>query len=199
MHSWRFPTCDLTPDNHRVTLVDCGNCDLLRVGRRTGMTERLLGSNVPLGFAGTRGLQTGVVSYLQRRRHVFVHSDGVTEARDSAGDFYGEERLAQLLSTSRLLTADQITETVSREVMDFRGSQSLADDPDLRGSQDCEQLTASRNARSDPDNGWCLGSLRRRQILRETTMPMPDLIPEAEFEAPKDAVGEAVNDIIRDG
>ncbi len=114
-------------NNHKVTLVDCGNCDLLRVNKNSGETERLLGSNVPLGFAANETYKQVQFSYNDGDTFV-LHSDGLTEARNSDGDFYGEERLAQLLSSSRLLGADQITDKVRQEVTRFRQSGTFADD-----------------------------------------------------------------------
>lgn len=115
------------PNNHKLTLVDCGNCDLLRVNKLTGETEKLIGANVPLGFSASE--QYKQVQFTYNDGDTFMlHSDGVTEARSSDGDFFGEERLARVLSTSRLLNAEQITEKVRQEVMRFRESHKFADD-----------------------------------------------------------------------
>jgi len=57
-----------------------------------------------------------------------VVTDGVTEAENRSGDFFGEERLYMLLSTLRDLSADEIKERIVSYVMDFCGTDAATDD-----------------------------------------------------------------------
>jgi len=58
----------------------------------------------------------------------FVCSDGLTEARNEKGEFFGEERAQSLIAGLRGLTAEEITRRVTDEVDRFRGLARAHDD-----------------------------------------------------------------------
>ena len=59
---------------------------------------------------------------------VALYTDGVTEARNAAGELFGVERLCSLLRGVRALSPEAVLETVLAEVADFRGGLPPADD-----------------------------------------------------------------------
>jgi sigma-B regulation protein RsbU (phosphoserine phosphatase) len=59
-------------------------------------------------------------TFLGRGESAIFYTDGVLEARDPQGEFFGEERLARLLEECRGLTADEIAGRIEHEVMDFQ-------------------------------------------------------------------------------
>jgi sigma-B regulation protein RsbU (phosphoserine phosphatase) len=66
---------------------------------------------------------------LQPGETLFMYTDGVTEAINEAEEFYGEERLDDLLdSASAEATPDSITQLVSDDVITFTGQHEQADD-----------------------------------------------------------------------
>jgi hypothetical protein len=60
-----------------------------------------------------------------------AYSDGLTEARNNAGEFYGVERLKHLLPAVAHRDAAGIGESILRSVEDFRGDAPASDDLSL--------------------------------------------------------------------
>jgi serine phosphatase RsbU (regulator of sigma subunit) len=56
------------------------------------------------------------------------HTDGVTEARDAGGGFYGEDRYRDLLARLAGRSAAEIVDTVREDVASFRGAAEPFDD-----------------------------------------------------------------------
>lgn len=65
---------------------------------------------------------------LQPGELLFVYSDGVTEARNAQGEFFGERRLWELLSKLTTLSPDRLGERVVAEVDRFIGDARVNDD-----------------------------------------------------------------------
>ncbi len=57
-----------------------------------------------------------------------AYSDGVTEARDETGDFFGDERFRRLLEGSHGRTAEEVGSRIVRAVADFCGPARSSDD-----------------------------------------------------------------------
>ena len=57
-----------------------------------------------------------------------VVTDGVTEAERSDGEYFGEERLYELIRTSRKMSAEEIKNQVVNSVMEFSGNGRVMDD-----------------------------------------------------------------------
>ncbi|MDX1430556.1 MAG: PP2C family protein-serine/threonine phosphatase, partial [Rhodothermales bacterium] len=78
------------------------------------------------------GLLSGVDFGVQRvrMRHgglLVAYTDGVTEARDATGQFFGEDRLVSIVRRSSS-SASGILEEIERTVCGFTGSPQLSDD-----------------------------------------------------------------------
>jgi Na+/proline symporter/serine phosphatase RsbU (regulator of sigma subunit) len=59
---------------------------------------------------------------------LLLYTDGITEAADADGVFFGEERLCTMLQDCHSLPPQQIIENLLREVRAFTGSESFVDD-----------------------------------------------------------------------
>ncbi|AJE03760.1 sodium:solute symporter family transporter [Geobacter pickeringii] len=59
---------------------------------------------------------------------VLLYTDGITEAQNREGDFFGTGRLCDILAVNRQRPVDEIVDTVQREVEAFCGGASLNDD-----------------------------------------------------------------------
>jgi len=59
---------------------------------------------------------------------LLVFSDGLSEAQNTLGEEYGEERLAQFAAAQRRHTADEIRRAVFEEIDDWSGGQERGDD-----------------------------------------------------------------------
>jgi len=60
---------------------------------------------------------------------LLLYTDGITDARNMAGDDYGEDRLVSLAkSLPRSLTAEELIQAVAEDVSRFTGGAEQADD-----------------------------------------------------------------------
>ena len=57
-----------------------------------------------------------------------IHTDGVTDARDLSGAFFGEDRLAELLATATGRAPSAVATAIVEAVRDFRGGAEPYDD-----------------------------------------------------------------------
>ena len=124
-----FVTLDyvrLDLDQCNVTLVDCGYTGLIRMPR-SGECELIHGDNLPLGVR-----EGEIYSQIQLRFApgdvLFFYSDGVTEARNSTGEFFGVDRLMQCIRANRELAPDALVETIRNAALSFSASDRPADD-----------------------------------------------------------------------
>ena len=114
-------------EQRRLTLVDCGHTKTIHFRRHTGACAVLEGDNMPLGFSARETYQQ--VSFPIASGDVLVfYSDGLTEARNEAGEFFGVERLMAIVQTHRDLEPAQLIDTIHQAVLDFRGSATGTDD-----------------------------------------------------------------------
>ena len=115
------------PQTKKITLVDCGNTRMLRCAWTDGHIDSLTGFNMPLGFSPSEVYQDSEYTY--GPGDVFLlYSDGVTEARDPSGEFFGIQRVERLVADKRLLSPQLIIEAIREAVTSFVGSSVLLDD-----------------------------------------------------------------------
>jgi sigma-B regulation protein RsbU (phosphoserine phosphatase) len=60
--------------------------------------------------------------------YLIIYSDGLTEARNEQGEFFGDKRLEKLLSRIRDLSSKNAGETILNRVNNFIGKASTHDD-----------------------------------------------------------------------
>ncbi len=110
-----------------VDLVDCGHTGVIHWRSRTGLCEMLHGDNLPLGiregeiydqFSGL--FETGDV--------LLFYSDGVTEARNPAGELFGPDRLAECVRSNSGLEPEALVDAVRTAVLTFSHADGLSDD-----------------------------------------------------------------------
>ena len=117
----------VTPGDPTVEFVGAGHPDALLLRAADGRVERLASTNVMLGFmsAGTHGVER---ARLEPDDLVVLYTDGIVEATDAAGDFFGEDRLIAVLARQRGASASVVLDAVFAAVDRFRGDGVLAGD-----------------------------------------------------------------------
>jgi phosphoserine phosphatase RsbU/P len=111
----------------RLTLVDCGHTKTIHFRLHTSNCEVLQGDNMPLGFSEQEIYQQ--VSFPITEGDVLVfYSDGLTEARNEEGEFFGVERLMEVVQTHHHLEPTQLIDTIRKVVLDFCGRATCTDD-----------------------------------------------------------------------
>jgi serine phosphatase RsbU (regulator of sigma subunit)/anti-sigma regulatory factor (Ser/Thr protein kinase) len=119
----------LHPREQKIIYANAGHCPLLVWKSGVFSAEAANESGFPLGIEPlTRYAQTEVI--LPPGSAVLLHTDGLTETRNAAGEMFGESRLRESLTKAADQT-DQIQVSqhlLISQLADFRGSAPLADD-----------------------------------------------------------------------
>lgn len=182
----------------RMDFVDCGHTGVLHVRQRTAECDILHGEDLPLGIR--EGEIYGQVSVPLEPDDVLVfYSDGVTEARNLEGDFFGVDRLVACVLENRTLAPEALVESVRSTVTEFARGLALPDDLTCVVAKlvPCELPIA----RADVAIGSALGSLHQaREFVEVFCRTLPDQpLGDDELASLVLAVHEAVSNIMKHG
>ena len=110
-----------------VTMIDCGHTRTILYRRESNSASFIQGNNLPLGV---RTIETYIPLDipLSEGDVMLFYSDGVTDAENEAGEFFGEERLLQTFMNNVHLIPQQLVDAIFSNVGDFTGRASLTDD-----------------------------------------------------------------------
>lgn len=114
-------------ERQQLAFVDCGHTRILHYRSQSGDCAALEGGNLPLGFSSTEEYRQAALGFGPLDCFLF-YSDGVTEARNRDGEYYGEERLMQMLAGSAGRTPHEILERLRSELAGFTATETLSDD-----------------------------------------------------------------------
>lgn len=109
----------------RMRYVNCGHCAPLLL-RACGEVSKLEPTATLLGAFEEWNCAEDEVT-LNAGDTLFLYSDGVTEAANSAGDYFGEDRLVRILRESSVGAADDLVREIVKAASTFSGA-SRADD-----------------------------------------------------------------------
>ncbi len=116
---------ELVPNTGLVRFVNAGHIPPVIV--RGGQIVKLEKGGVALGIMPEATFEDQAVE-LGRGDALLVYSDGVTEAQNERGEFFGEQRLLDLLPTLVHLTNEHMGERLVAEVDRFVGGARSHDD-----------------------------------------------------------------------
>jgi serine phosphatase RsbU (regulator of sigma subunit) len=132
--------CESTGPAHYATLVcgrttatgveisNAGHCPPLLLFSH--VTERVASSGLPLGLFPDA--EYSVAQYTPAAgESIVLYSDGITEAENTAGEDYQEDRLARLLRERFEHDASAMADSVLHDLGQFRGSHPASDDATL--------------------------------------------------------------------
>ena len=122
MASGRFATfcyARIEPDARRIVYSNAGHNPPLLV-RADGTTALLSEGGMVLGIFPDNAYEQAEVSIGPGDRLVF-YTDGITEARDGAGDEYGEDRLKDAALRTRAASIEAMKDTLMAGVNRFTG------------------------------------------------------------------------------
>jgi sigma-B regulation protein RsbU (phosphoserine phosphatase) len=117
----------LDPARRTLTYLNCGHCEPLLWRRATGAVESLAGDALPLGILESFGGEARTVS-LHPGDVLLIYSDGFTEAKSAAGQYFGLARLQQALCASVHLPAERILDDIGTAVDQFVQNEPQSDD-----------------------------------------------------------------------
>jgi sigma-B regulation protein RsbU (phosphoserine phosphatase) len=110
----------------RLTYANAGHCPSLLV-RMTGEIEKLEATSMPVG------LMPGAVFELDHRNlepgdRIVLYTDGVTEAQNEAGDFFGRKRLREAVKKAGSANCTDLHAAIHQAILDFTAGAEQADD-----------------------------------------------------------------------
>jgi phosphoserine phosphatase RsbU/P len=116
----------LDPATGEIRYANAGHDAPLVVGKDGSVTE-LTGGGLILGML-PQIVYDEASSTLDRGALLAIFTDGVTEAQDPAGEFYGAERLAEALQRHRARPCAEILHSLTEEIAGFAGEGPQSDD-----------------------------------------------------------------------
>jgi PAS domain S-box-containing protein len=154
-----------------VDLVDCGHTGLIHLHRKTDFCEIVHGDNLPLGVREGE-IYSQVSRAFEPGDLLLLYSDGITEARNPAGELFGTERLIECIRVNRDLEPDQLMEAVRNAAFAFSGTDRLSDDLTCVALKAVEK--EAPRARAELEIRSDLSELRRaRQFVRAFCAGLP--------------------------
>ncbi len=185
-------------ERRQLDLVDCGHTKTIHLHSEKGTTTLLQGDSMPLGFSKSE--QYEQLSFPFQIGDVFVfYSDGLTEARNASGDFFGEQRLAELVHAHGDQSPEALIEDIRSAIVAFSGSETFADDLTCvvikigRETEEAPLAHSELEISSDLSN---LGRARAfvREVCQDLSRPPLDEDHTHQLEL---AVNEAASNIMR--
>ena len=110
-----------------LVLVDCGHTGLLHWRARTGECNSLRGDNLPLGVR-EGDIYDQISVPFEPGDLLLFYSDGITEARNPAGELFGVERLEDYIRVHGALDPEVLVEGIRKAVSSFSGVERQVDD-----------------------------------------------------------------------
>ncbi|HUJ49239.1 MAG TPA: PAS domain S-box protein [Bryobacteraceae bacterium] len=111
----------------RLAMVDCGHTGILHWRARTGRCDTLRGDNLPLGVREGE-IYDQVSAPFEPGDLLLFYSDGITEARNPAGELFGVERLEEYVRVNGGLDPGALVEGIRKAVSSFSGVERQVDD-----------------------------------------------------------------------
>lgn len=118
----------LDPDNGRLRYVNAGhNPPFLLSGQKGKPIDQLRGTGMALGVMEDASWQQKIVKF-SPGDVLLLYTDGITEAENSYGNFYGEQRILEVLRARREQSAQAIQNALLEDVRKFTGKSPKTDD-----------------------------------------------------------------------
>ena len=119
---------EISENTNRIIFANAGHLPPIRLNE-TNITELEKG-DVALGILGNANYKNFNVS-LDPNEIFILYSDGVTEARNELGQFFGKEKLLSLVKGSHSLNPFSLGHKIINTVELFRGQAKVSDDLSL--------------------------------------------------------------------
>ncbi|MBI3192811.1 MAG: serine/threonine-protein phosphatase, partial [Pedosphaera parvula] len=113
----------------QMVAASAGHCPILVARELSGTVEALSPEGLPLGVLPDTHF-VNAKEALGKNQRLLLYTDGLTEARNTQGEFFGQERLAQWFrqSLAKEQTAEQLKQELTAELAAFQGTSALRDD-----------------------------------------------------------------------
>ena len=116
----------LDPENGQLSYINAGHERPILISGNEAEQQELRSTGIPVGMMPDWEFTVAEI-VLQPGDRLFAHTDGVPEAIDADGHFFGKTRLSELLSQD-VQPPSKLLEKVSMTLSDFIGNARQADD-----------------------------------------------------------------------
>jgi len=120
----------LEPKRERLRFVSAGHDPALLYRVRNDEIIETHSTGLPLGMFEHQHYQV-LELWIEPGDLLLLSTDGIAEATDIHGNFYGRERLKQDLRELRQLSADEIVTAIEQRVLEFTRPKAITDDLSL--------------------------------------------------------------------
>jgi len=133
IHLIRFITLFLgqyNPQSRVMKYCNAGHNPPLVIRQKNGKaitSHWLKPTGAAIGLAESFNFSTGAIEFAPGDI-VVLYTDGVTEAMNSKGEQFGENRLEEIVRNNVRLSSDGLIKEIRRQVNDFTGNKSYSDD-----------------------------------------------------------------------
>jgi PAS domain S-box-containing protein len=185
------------PGQRKLSLIDCGHTSTMHYHSRSNTWEFLQGKNLPLGVLEHESYIAMDVP-IDLGDIILFYSDGVTEAVNTNGEFFGEEGLLRTVQSAAQMAPPDLAKHIYEEVCQFTGTTQMADDftcVAFRFEQDNTHIAEHRIAREFPADMDSLEEIRTH-VTEFCQREVGPLVEEA-VQYMVLAVNEAVTNIVR--
>jgi serine phosphatase RsbU (regulator of sigma subunit)/anti-sigma regulatory factor (Ser/Thr protein kinase) len=137
-------------DTHkrRLLAANAGHCPLL-LTRQDNTIEAVSPEGMPFGILADTVFEQVAIP-LAEYTSVVLYTDGLTEARNAHGEFFGQERFFDWLRQNQPRTASKLSEAFRAELKSFQGQIALSDDQTLLVlAEETEQEAGIEELRKD--------------------------------------------------
>ncbi len=110
-----------------LTYLDCGSAKPIHYRSDKNDLVQLSGDNFPLGIVENPELRSVETTFGEGDIFVF-YSDGISEARSPNNEFFGVERIMDLVRTNQDFRAEALVDIIRRKVLAFANKEKLDDD-----------------------------------------------------------------------
>ena len=175
--------------------IDCGHTSVIHYEASTGTCWRMKGANMPVGFTRTQEYREYAVP-LANNDILFLFSDGISEAVNSEGDMFTEERLMKLIKSNSGLDASALLETIKKITFEYSAGQFR---DDVTGISVKMRKRIKNRRFSAKEFKFDLSSLRdAREFFSGCLEEIPSIqLSEERRNAVGIAVGEAVANVLK--
>ncbi len=131
VHAGQFMTLfflNIDVDTRQVHWASAGHDAAIRYSPATDSFSMLEGNDIPLGVDRNWRYTVSNTEVLGRNDIVLLGTDGIWETRNEAGEFFGKERLRDLITEKQYDSAQSICDRIVRALRNFRGASPQTDD-----------------------------------------------------------------------
>jgi serine phosphatase RsbU (regulator of sigma subunit) len=115
--------------NRKITAASAGHCPGLLTVDERGSIVSIAPDGLPLGIEPDTEFSSHTET-LQQPAKLLLYTDGLTEARNPHGEFFGQDRLMKWLrkGAARRGTAQELADDLARDLTNFQSSAAQTDD-----------------------------------------------------------------------